>query len=645
MVFSSLIDIFPLVSLLHILLFISNIPSAFSDDPLYYVCSNDSNYTSNSPYKANLNLLLSNLSSHISYTGFSNATEGQPPDQAYGMATCRGDITSTTCPECLNTSVHTIAKLCPRQKSAAIWFSECLLRYSNQNFFSIVDTSFKLYIQNDAQVPEPKRFSVLLGNLMDELATYAAFNSTRMFAFRAVDFTSSVKLYGLTQCTRDLSQRDCYSCLQRVIKNITSVGKQKVKGLSRSCVVGYEFSENLSPDTEGDAPAAPPSSSIPPVSSVPPKGTSTTGKSKTKAIAIVIPSVVGALLIFVICLCLWRWRARRVKSTLTITDDGDEPEEWRATVVIDLVTLKHATDNFSDESKLGQGGFGSVYKGVLKDGREIAVKRLSKTSRQGLVELRNEVILVAKLHHRNLVRLLGYCLEEQEKLLVYEFLSNKSLDNYLSDPTRSGQLNWEIRYKIIQGIGRGLLYLHQESRVKIIHRDLKASNILLDKDMNPKISDFGLAKLFEMDETQANTRRISGTYGYMAPEYAMHGHFSTKSDVFSYGVLVLEIVTGRLNNSFKGSGRAANLLSYVWQNWNEKKALDLKDQSLGDEFQAVEVMRCIHVGLLCVQEDPALRPRMASVVLMLSNFTMSLPKPSTPAFLVQGYATSESETQ
>ncbi|KAJ0983302.1 hypothetical protein J5N97_011557 [Dioscorea zingiberensis] len=503
MVFSSLIDIFPLVSLLHILLFISNIPSAFSDDPLYYVCSNDSNYTSNSPYKANLNLLLSNLSLHTSPTPASpTPPKASPGSSLHGMATCRGDITSTTCPECLNTSVHTIAKLCPRQKSAAIWFSECLLRYSNQNFFSIVDTSFKLYIQNDAQVPEPKRFSVLLGNLMDELATYAAFNSTRMFAFRAVDFTSSVKLYGLTQCTRDLSQRDCYSCLQRVIKNITSVGKQKVKGLSRSCVVGYEFSENLSPDTEGDAPAAPPSSSIPPVSSVPPKGTSTTGKSKTKAIAIVIPSVVGALLIFVICLCLWRWRARRVKSTLTITDDGDEPEEWRATVVIDLVTLKHATDNFSDESKLGQGGFGSVYK-----------------------------------------RVSFHC------------------------------------------------------------------------------------------------------SGYMAPEYAIHGHFSTKSDVFSYGVLVLEIVTGRLNNSFKGSGRAANLLSYVWHNWNEKKALDLKDQSLGDEFQAVEVMRCIHVGLLCVQEDPALRPRMASVVLMLSNFTMSLPKPSTPAFLVQGYATSESETQ
>ncbi|KAH7662223.1 Non-specific serine/threonine protein kinase protein [Dioscorea alata] len=634
-------------SLFHIfllILFSSTIPTTLSDDPLYYVCSNDSNYTKNSHYNTNLNLVFSTLYSEISSTGFSNTTKGQPPYQAYGMATCRGDITSTTCPECVNTSIHAITQLCPRQKNAAIWYNDCLLRYSDQNFFSIVDTSVKLYIQTDAQTPDPKRFRVLLGQLMNGLATYAAFNSTRMFGFKAIDFTSSVKLYGLTQCTRDLSQKDCYACLERIIKNMTGVGKQALGGLSRSCVAGYQFSENLSPDTH--VAATPPSSSIPPVSSVLPNVTSIARinrKNKIKACIIVIPLVAGAGLVFLVCMCLWRWRTRRLKNTFS-ADDGNEAEVWYTAVQIDLATLKRATDNFSDENELGKGGFGSVYKGVLEGGQEIAVKRLSRTSRQGLQELRNEVILVGKLHHKNLVRLLGYCMEEQEKLLVYEFLSNNSLDKYLADPTRRGKLNWRTRHKIIQGTGRGLLYLHQESRIKIIHRDLKASNILLDKEMNPKISDFGLAKLFDMDETQANTRRISGTYGYMAPEYALHGQFSTKSDVFSYGVLVLEIVTGRLNSSFGGSGRAPNLLSFVWQNWNEKKALEVKDPSIGDEFQAEEVLRSIHVGLLCVQEDKALRPHMATVVLMLSDLTVTLPKPSTPAFIIQGCATSESET-
>lgn len=216
-------------------------------------------------------------------------------------------------------------------------------------------------------------------------------------------------------------------------------------------------------------------------------------------------------------------------------------------LLYDLSTLQAATDNFSEDNKLGEGGFGPVYKGILHDGQEIAVKRLSTTSQQGHLEMKNEVVFLAKLQHKNLVRLLGCCIDGDEKLLVYEFLSNKSLDKILFDPGRQQELSWGNRHKIIQGICRGLLYLHEDSRLTIIHRDLKASNILLDPDMNPKISDFGLAKLFTVDASVGNTSRIAGTYGYMAPEYALHGIFSAKSDVFSYGVLVLEVVTGRRN--------------------------------------------------------------------------------------------------
>ncbi|MQM18878.1 hypothetical protein Taro_051875 [Colocasia esculenta] len=180
-------------------------------------------------------------------------------------------------------------------------------------------------------------------------------------------------------------------------------------------------------------------------------------------------------------------------------------------LLFDLSTLRAATASFSDQNKLGQGGFGSVYKGILPNGREIAVKRLKAGSGQGVEELKNEVVLLAKLQHRNLVRLLGLCLDGEEKLLVYEYVPNGSLDKFLFDPTRSRQLNWEKRCKIIVATGRGLQYLHEDSQVKIVHRDLKASNILLDADMKPKISDFGLARLFGEDQTQASTTRVAGT--------------------------------------------------------------------------------------------------------------------------------------
>ncbi|KAG0478948.1 hypothetical protein HPP92_013667 [Vanilla planifolia] len=297
-----------------------------------------------------------------------------------------------------------------------------------------------------------------------------------------------------------------------------------------------------------------------------------------------------------------------------------------------LVTLRNATNDFSEENKLGEGGFGPVYKGLLSTGQQIAVKRLSGTSRQGLTEMKNEVLFVAKLQHKNLARLLGYCLEDNEKLLVYEYLSNTSLDKFLFDPAKKSLLNWGTRFKIIEGIGRGLLYLHEDSRLRIIHRDLKASNILLDSNMNPKISDFGLAKLFAIDETQRNTSRIAGTYGYMAPEYALHGIFSTKSDVFSYGVLVLEIITGRRSSYFQVSDQAANLPSLVWQYWKEGLADRIIDDSLCGQYPLQEVLNCMHIGLLCIQNNNDLRPSISSLMMMFGSSSMMLPMPSTPAF-------------
>ncbi|CAI0431251.1 unnamed protein product [Linum tenue] len=293
-----------------------------------------------------------------------------------------------------------------------------------------------------------------------------------------------------------------------------------------------------------------------------------------------------------------------------------------------------ATENFSAANKLGQGGFGSVHKGTLSNGQEIAVKRLSQTSRQGIGEFKNEVRLVSKLQHKNLARIFGCCIHGEDKMLVYEYLPNRSLDFFIFDKTKGLLLDWMRRFEIIIGIARGLLYLHQDSRLKIIHRDLKASNVMLDATMNPKISDFGMARLFGEDQIEANTERVVGTYGYMSPEYAMEGLYSTKSDIFSFGVLTLEIVSSTRSNQCYQARPSSSLIGYVWDLWSEGRALDMVDSStMGESFSTEQVMRCIQIGLLCVQEFPTDRPAMSDVVFMLGNAT-TLPSPKKPAFVL-----------
>ncbi|CAK8535025.1 unnamed protein product [Lathyrus sativus] len=295
-----------------------------------------------------------------------------------------------------------------------------------------------------------------------------------------------------------------------------------------------------------------------------------------------------------------------------------------------FVSVSAATNNFSETNKLGEGGFGPVYKGILLNGDEVAVKRLSKRSGQGWEELRNEALLIAKLQHNNLVRLLGCCIERDEKMLIYEFMANTSLDCFLFDAEKRETLDWGTRVRIIEGIAQGLLYLHQYSRFRIIHRDLKASNILLDSNMNPKISDFGMARIFSENVLQANTNRIVGTYGYMSPEYAMEGVFSIKSDVFSFGVLLLEIISGKKNTGFY-QANSFNLLGYAWDLWTNNSGMDLIDSKV-DMSNKNLVTKYVNIGLLCVQQSPEDRPTMSDVVSMIGNDTTSLPSPKLPAF-------------
>ncbi|XP_062103108.1 G-type lectin S-receptor-like serine/threonine-protein kinase At4g03230 [Humulus lupulus] len=326
---------------------------------------------------------------------------------------------------------------------------------------------------------------------------------------------------------------------------------------------------------------------------------------------------------------------RNIQELMDSCEFKEEDETGIDLPFFTLESILAATNNFSDENKLGQGGYGPVYKGKFPGGKEIAIKRLSSVSRQGLQEFKNEVVLIAKLQHRNLVRLRGYCIEKEEKILLYEYMPNKSLDSFIFDDTKRELLNWEIRFDIIMGIARGLLYLHQDSRLRIIHRDLKSSNVLLDHAMNPKISDFGLARMVGGNQAEDNTSRVVGTYGYMSPEYALEGSFSVKSDVFSFGVLLLEIVSGKRCTRFVHSEKHLSLLSYAWTLWSENKVLELMDQTLQESCKEDQFIKCVNIGLLCVQEDPSDRPNMSNIVTMLDSDPATLPSFKEPTFVLR----------
>lgn len=296
-------------------------------------------------------------------------------------------------------------------------------------------------------------------------------------------------------------------------------------------------------------------------------------------------------------------------------------------------TLVAATQDFNPKSKLGQGGFGPVFKGRLEDGREIAVKMLSRSSNQGKKEFTNEARLLAKVQHRNVVNLLGYCVHGSENLLVYEYIVNQSIDKILfnADVDKRKDFNWKRRYDVILGVARGLLYLHEDSHSVIIHRDIKASNILLDDKWTPKIADFGMARLYPEDQTHVNTR-VAGTNGYMAPEYVMHGQLSVKADVFSYGVLVLELISGKKNSTFSMEPDVQSLLEWAWKLYTRGRRLELMDPVLESTAVTDQVAMCIQIGLLCTQADPRLRPTMQQVVVMLSRKPENLKEPTRPGY-------------
>ncbi|PPR96131.1 hypothetical protein GOBAR_AA24536 [Gossypium barbadense] len=648
-------------------------------DPFFqHSCiSTAGNYSANSTYQANLNTIFSQLTSQSDFNyGFYNLSAGRDPNQVNAIALCRGDRNQEDCNSCLNESISELSQRCPFSKEVVGWSEFCTLRYAHRTLFGDMETSPDSCLYNTQNVTNVDEFNQALDNLLNNLSSRAAAEGPlRKYAADNTTVGVFQRVYALVQCSPDLFEQECGDCLSVAKEGIRSCcfGKRGCRILKPSCLLRYESDPFY--QTPLPLPSPPPSSdftfeqvrneAIVTTNTSPVQSRGPTydlqpmnyrnGNNTTRIIIIVVASVVGIPILIASSICIIR-RARKTPQQLLRTDDD---EVIRAdSLQFEFATVRAATNNFSDANKLGQGGFGAVYKGdrtevpaaaeesehvgreallepradtgepldgseegefaepgeggQLPNGEKVAVKRLARDSGQGDLEFKNEVLLVAKLQHRNLVRLIGFCLEGHERLLIYEFVPNTSLDHFLFDRVKRAQLDWERRYKIIGGVARGILYLHEDSRLRIVHRDLKASNVLLDAEMIPKIADFGMARLFVRDETQGNTSRIVGTYGYMAPEYAMHGQFSIKSDVYSFGVLVLEI---------------------AWKNWRQGTAMNIVDPTLRDGSRN-EMMRCIHIGLLCVQENVGDRPTMATVILMLNSFSVTLPMPSQPAFFM-----------
>ncbi|KAK3431863.1 hypothetical protein EUGRSUZ_E03718 [Eucalyptus grandis] len=611
-------------------------------DPPYQLCSEPGYYAVNSTFQNNFDNLVANLSSNAYLSKFYSTSYGNGTNRVYGQYMCLNYVSNQDCRKCVDLASQDILRLCPNDAEAIVWEEVCQLRYSGQDFIGHLNITGNIWKDNVMSVSQPDRFKLVVSTTLQNLTKVAAFNPlSHMYATGAVEFkdASASMLYALVTCGRDISGSDCNICLQQAIKDVLancsfSVG---ARILSRSCYLRYEQYAFYEGKT------------------APEPNQTTQGGSRKKVWLIVILTIIAvglAVLLVVSCiyyLRIHRRERRGNKSAIQLgvlhysgyARDSTSFMNWTFqrrfdknvpdSPFFDFATILTATNYFSASNKLGQGGFGPVYKGILGDGREVAIKRLSSTE-QGTDEFTNEVLLIMKLQHKNLVKLLGFCIDNEEKILVYEYMPNGSLDVILFDRERRAKLDWRKRINIISGIARGVLYLHEDSRLRIIHRDLKASNILLDSEMDPKISDFGMARIFSGNDGGTNTATIVGTYGYMAPEYAMEGLYSTKSDVFSLGVLVLEIITGERNASFHLSRRAPTLAAYAWHLWQDERELELVDPLIIDSCCMEEFRRLMQIGLLCVQEDAYDRPTMSSVVIMMKSESTILTNPQRPAF-------------
>ncbi|MBA0690975.1 hypothetical protein Goari_008624 [Gossypium aridum] len=575
------------------------------------------NVTSFSGFSRNLNATLTELRGQLDKgMHFAVAQEATGFDPVYAMVQCRNYMSRNDCISCFSTASSQIRN-CSAANGARVIFDGCFLRYESNMFYQESTQVGNLGICGGSTASQQSVFGTTVERLLGDLVKA----TPRIDSFFAASreevggANGNVTAYGVAQCVETIDEKGCMECLKVALANIQRCPPDSDgRAVDTGCFLRYSdspfFGANYTIDLKPFLKT----------------------KKTTKRDALIGGLVGGGGLLLITLLLFW---VRKSRNNMAVPqEDVEAPPELQGPLTYTYKELNFATTNFSQQNKLGEGGFGEVYKGILKNGRMVAVKKLAiSKSEKVKAEFDTEVKLISNVHHRNLVRLVGCCSKGPELLLVYEFMPNGSLDKHLFGEGH-GSLNWKQRFDIIVGTAKGLAYLHEEFHACIIHRDIKPSNILLDRDFQPKIADFGLVRLLPEDQTHLSTK-FAGTFGYIAPEYAIHGQLSVKVDTYSFGVVVLEIISGLKNNETSLDPTAEFLLKRAWGLYQDKMAMEIVDRSLDpEEYDIDEMQRMIEIAFLCTQSSASLRPTMSEVVTMLRTVSSLEPRqPTRPAFI------------
>ncbi|GAY46806.1 hypothetical protein WN943_010054 [Citrus x changshan-huyou] len=530
----------------------------------------------------------------------------------YALAQCHLDLSHTDCLLCFAASRTKLPRCLP-SLSATIFFDGCFLRYDIYSFYqeSVSPSLDDVKCSAENATVENENENDAVDGFVESVG-YAVGNVSRIAVEKGGGF-GAVKVmgvYALAQCWESLGRDGCRECLDKAGMRVRRSCRMRKegRGFNAGCYLRYSTDKFFNHDDEtGDD----------------------RGSSRLGVMIAIVLSTTAFLMLSLFAAYAAYARLSKMK------EDRNNLGLYATSIKKSCLsfkyeTLEKATNYFNPSKKLGQGGAGSVYMGSLPNGTTVAVKRLIFNTRQWVDEFFNEVNLISSIEHKNLVKLLGCSIEGPESLLVYEYVPNRSLDQFIFDKNKTKLLNWNKRFNIILGTAEGLAYLHGGSETRIIHRDIKTSNILLDKDFTPKIADFGLARCFAADRTHVSTA-VAGTLGYMAPEYLVRGQLTEKADVYSFGILIIEIVCGRRSNAF--SQDSASPLQRVWTLYRSNKLVEAVDPNLKDDFPAEQVCNVLQIGLLCTQAAAALRPSMAQAIMLLTNKVCEIPTPSQPPFL------------
>ncbi|ERN02726.1 cysteine-rich receptor-like protein kinase 2 [Amborella trichopoda] len=547
----------------------------------------------------------------VNRSNFGLAITGSGPDTSFAMAQCYGDLTPNDCILCY-AEARTLLPQCFPVNGGRIFLDGCFMRGENYSFFGEFSGPNDTHICGNLSKPGSE-FRSAAQRVVQRVVLEAPGN---MGFGRGSEGVNNASVYVLGNCWRTLNESACRACLGSAARAVLGcLPMSEGRALYTGCFLRYsdfDFLNNVTAATGGQS------------------------RGNMVAMVVGIVSAVAALALGVV-LALFIFKRRKIQKKRRGSNYGTKltPSLYNSSLNFKYSTLEKATGSFDPANKLGQGGFGSVYKGVLGDGREVAVKRLFFNNRHRAADFYNEINIISSVQHKNLVKLLGCSCSGPESLLVYEFVPNRSLDRFLFEPEVAKELDWEKRMEIITGTAEGLAYLHEECEIKIIHRDIKASNILLDSRLRPKIADFGLARSFQENLSHISTA-IAGTLGYMAPEYIAHGHLTEKADVYSFGVLLLEIVSGKQNNRSKSVEYMDSLLTAAWKHFQSNTVEGLIDPiiySNNNENVKAEILRVVHVALLCTQEVPTLRPSMLKALQLLVKKEQNLALPTSPPFI------------